>query len=238
MPFRSAVYIVCSPRPRIGRTLLARVLVDFCLSQHRDVAAFDLNAEPDLTRFLPRHCEAASVAGIDGQMALFDRLVAADDIAKIVDVGAPALNDFLKVARDIAFVDEAQRRAIAIVFLYVVTPDAIAVELYAKMRRDFPQAIFLPVQNEALGKFQLRGRFPASGGPSSLLQLGLLSPALRKQVDEPPFSFLALPKRFVRETPRELQDQLQRWLRQAFIGFRELELRILLNDVRESLQTH
>jgi hypothetical protein len=44
MSFRNAVIIVASPRPRVGKTLLARLLTDFNLQEGRSVAAFDLNA--------------------------------------------------------------------------------------------------------------------------------------------------------------------------------------------------
>jgi hypothetical protein len=44
MSFRNSVAIIASPRPRVGKTLLARLLTDFHLQEGRSVAAFDLNA--------------------------------------------------------------------------------------------------------------------------------------------------------------------------------------------------
>ncbi|MGA7387640.1 MAG: hypothetical protein WBW99_06895 [Pseudolabrys sp.] len=55
MSFRSSITIVASPRPRVGKTLLARLLADFHLHEGRSVAAFDLNVgERTLVQFLPK----------------------------------------------------------------------------------------------------------------------------------------------------------------------------------------
>jgi MinD-like ATPase involved in chromosome partitioning or flagellar assembly len=75
MSFRNSITIVASPRPRVGKTLVARLLTDFHLSESRKVVAFDLNAgERTLSQFLPQQTVAASVRDVNGQMALFDRL--------------------------------------------------------------------------------------------------------------------------------------------------------------------
>ena len=84
MPQRSSVTIVASPRPRVGKTLLARILVDFHLHEGRPVAGFDLNGGEDtLAQFLPEHATAATIGDVNGQMALFDRLIADDGVAKV-----------------------------------------------------------------------------------------------------------------------------------------------------------
>jgi hypothetical protein len=54
MSFRNSVTIVASPRPRVEKTLIARLLTDFHLSENRKVVAFDLNSgERTLTQFMP-----------------------------------------------------------------------------------------------------------------------------------------------------------------------------------------
>ncbi len=53
---RTTVYIVCSPRPAVGKTLIARVLTEFLLLQRGAVSAFDINLrEPSLLNYLPPH---------------------------------------------------------------------------------------------------------------------------------------------------------------------------------------
>src|SRR5882672_6098158 len=124
MSFRSSVTIVASPRPRVGKTLLARLLTDFYLQDGRSVAAFDLNAgEATLAQFLPAQVTKSAIGDINGQMALFDRLTADDGANKIVDVGHALFESFFTLASQFGFAEEARRRGIAPSVLFMVTPD-------------------------------------------------------------------------------------------------------------------
>ncbi len=68
------VFILCSPRPLVGKTLIARQLSEFLLLKNGGVAAFDINLkEPSLLEFLPRITETAEVDDTFGKMALMDR---------------------------------------------------------------------------------------------------------------------------------------------------------------------
>src|SRR6478735_5654351 len=59
------LYIICSPRPQVGKTLLARLLSEFQLLKNGNVAAFDVNLkEPSLLDYLPKITETADVIGL------------------------------------------------------------------------------------------------------------------------------------------------------------------------------
>ena len=59
---RTPIFIICSPRPLVGKTLIARLLTEFLLLKHGTVAAFDINLkEPSLLEFLPEVTETAEV---------------------------------------------------------------------------------------------------------------------------------------------------------------------------------
>ena len=73
---RTPVYIICSPRPQVGKTLIARLLCEFLLLQRGDVVGFDINLkEPSLVDFLPRIAETAEVDNTFGKMQVMDRLI-------------------------------------------------------------------------------------------------------------------------------------------------------------------
>ena len=56
------VYIICSPRPQVGKTLIARLLSEFLLLKNGRAQAFDINLkEPSLLDYLPRITETADV---------------------------------------------------------------------------------------------------------------------------------------------------------------------------------
>ena len=237
MSFRSSITIVASPRPRVGKTLLARLLTDFHSHEGRLVTAFDLNTgDRTLAEFLPEKTATASIRDVNGQMALFDHLVAYEDITKVIDVGHDAYEGFFSLAHNIGFVDEARRRSIAVAILFMVTPDHTSVTAYRSLRERFTHATLAPVHNEILGPAQHRDKYPlASGGPG-VVRMAALAPGLRRYIDTPPFSFadrrIADPARI----PETAYAELERWLRRIYLEFRELDLRILLADLRSSIQ--
>ncbi|MGB8893333.1 MAG: hypothetical protein WCD13_03315, partial [Pseudolabrys sp.] len=109
MSFRNSVTIVASPRPRVGKTLLARLLTDFHLHEGRSVAAFDLNTgEGTLAQFLPEYVTRSAIDDLKGQMALFDRLMAEDGTPKIVDLGRASFEPFFTLASQFGFAEEAR----------------------------------------------------------------------------------------------------------------------------------
>lgn len=236
MSLRNFITIVASPRPRMGKTLIARMLADFHLHNNRTIAAFDINADdPALTQFMPSHTAQADVAEIHGQMALFDRLVADDGMHKIVDLGHPSFKAFFQVAGDIGFAEEARRREVAPVVLFVVSPDEAAADAYASLRRNFPRAAIVPVHNEGLGSQQYRDKVSAFGPGAMLLRFPALAPGLRRHIERRPFSFVDQ-RSAATELALETHLDLQKWLRRIFLEFRELELRVLMSDLQNSLQ--
>ncbi len=237
MPSRNLISIVASPRPRMGKTTLARLLADFHLHNGRKVAAFDLNGDDAaLTQFMPVHAAPADVTEIQGQMALFDRLIAQDDEQKIVDLGHASFKTFFKVANEIGFAEEARRRDIAPVVLFLVSPDDPSVDAYAGLRRDFPRAAIVPVHNEGFDGPQHRDKFAALGPTALLMHFPALTPGLRRHIERRPFSFADERTWPGGETGLETHNELQKWMRRVFLEFREMELRVLLSDVQNSLQ--
>ena len=235
MPFRNSVTIVASPRARVGKTLLARLLAEFHRQEGRAVEAFDLNSGGGtLAQFLPELTSVSEIADVKGQIALFDRLVAEDGATKIVDLGHGSFEAFFALAHQIGFVEEAQRRAIAPAILFMITPDATSVEAFRGLRRRFPEAMLSPVHNEIFGPAQHRDKYELKGG--ALVQLPALAPGLRKFIETPPFSFADARLAASVNIPLEAQAELQRWLRRVYREFRELDLRVLLTDLQSAIR--
>jgi hypothetical protein len=236
MSFRTSVTIVASPRPRTGKTLLARLLIDFNIHVGRDVAAFDLNAgEGTLAHFSPALVTAAAIGDVKGEMALFDRLVTDDGVAKVVDLSHEKFEAFFDLARRLDFADEARRRNIAPSILFIATPDATSVEAYRKLGTKFPDVARTPVHNELLGNAQ-RDRYPiASGGEQ--LRFSVLAPGLRRYIEKPPFSFADEALANTRNIPLDVHIELQRWLRKIYAEFRDFDSRGLEADLASSVRT-
>ena len=227
MSFRSSITIVASPRPRVGKTLLARLLADSHLHEGRSVAAFDLNVgERTLVQFLPEKTTIGTVRDINGQMALFDHLIADEDTTKVIDLGHESFG----------FVEEARRRSVAVAILFTVTPDQTSVEAYRNLRNRFAQATLAPVHNEMFGPAQHRDKYPLAGGSPVMVRLPALAPGLRRYIETPPFSFADSNMGAAVGIPLDAHIELQRWLRRIYLEFRELDLRILLADFQASIR--
>lgn len=237
MSFRHSITIVASPRPRVGKTLVARLLTDFHRHEGRQVVAFDVNSgEGTLAQFLPEYAKVSEIGDIKGQMALFDRLIADDGATKIVDLGHQAFESFVTVASRIGFAAEARRRGIAPAILFVITPDRTSVEAYRGLHSRLPQAMLAPLLNEILDSDRHRDKYPIKGSGAALVRMPALAPGLRRYIDKPPFSFSDTRLANARDIPLDVQIELQRWLRKIYLEFRELYLRILLSDLQSSIR--
>src|ERR1700761_167032 len=96
------VYIICSPRPLVGKTLMARLLSEFLLLKNGTVVSFDINLkEPSLLDYLPRTTETADVIDTYGKMQLMDRVIVDDGTAKVIDLGYHAFDEFFKMSDEI-----------------------------------------------------------------------------------------------------------------------------------------
>lgn len=232
------IYVVCSPRPRTGKTLLARLLAEFFVMEGVPVAAFDLNEEGSkLADFLPACTTVAKIGDTKGQMSLFDRLVGDPKTSKIVDPGHPLFGDFFGVVEKIGFFEEARRCSIEPVMLFMVDPDKASAEAYAGLQQRFTGVTLVPVLNEAVAKgHHDRDAFPFAAAAAVPLKIPLMSSPLKKVVDKRAFSFAAFHDAPQDCAPEELHEELQSWLKRVMLEFRELELRLLLDKVRASLQ--
>lgn len=239
------VFIVCSPRPRTGKTLVARLTAEFCLANSKSigqaeakpVVGYDLSPyEPGLSAFLPAITTQSSLDDTRGQIALFDQLVLDDDRAKVVDLSHMVLEKFFTLAFDIGFAEEARSRGISAIVLYIVDPSPIAVRTYAILREKFPALTFLPIYNDAISRgLEIRRLFPATAPSPLPLQIPQISSALRVQVDRRPFSFRefrASPPAF---TSEHLREEMASFMKRVFRQLREAELAQLMQKLSSSL---
>ncbi|HWX05374.1 MAG TPA: hypothetical protein VN065_06055 [Bradyrhizobium sp.] len=214
------VYIICSPRPLVGRTLIARQLSEFLLLKNGTVVAFDINLkEPSLLEYLPNITETAEVDDTFGKMALMDRIIINDTVAKVIDLGFHAFDEFFKMADEIGFMKEAARRGVAPVILFVADADRVSARGYDMLREVIPKTALITVDNEHL----VRGELPAAMAQGRVLRIAALPAFLRTYVDRLNFSFTG----YLRNE-KDSSTELHQWIRRNYLSFRELELSLIL----------
>jgi hypothetical protein len=213
------VYIVCSPRPMVGKTLLARLLSEFLLLKDGTVSAFDINLkEPSLLEYLPRVTETADIMDTFGKMALMDRLIVHDGVAKVVDLGFHAFDEFFRMTHEIGFFKEAVRRNVAPIILFVADIDRTSARAYPMLREQIPLKSLITIDNEYI----VRGELPADMGLGRVLRITALPSFLKTYVDRLPFSFTD----YLRHE-RDSSTELHQWIRKNYTAFRELEFSLL-----------
>jgi hypothetical protein len=217
---RTPVYIICSPRPLVGKTLIARLLSEFLLLKNGTVAAFDINLkEPALLEYLPGITETAEVDDTFGKMALMDRLIVNDAVAKVIDLGFHAFDEFFKMCEEIGFIKEAARRGVAPVILFVGDTDRASARGYAMLQQQIPATVMVTVDNE----YVVRGELPVDMSHGRILRIAALPVFLKTYIDRLTFSFTD----YLRHE-KDSSTELHQWIRKNYLSFRELELNLIL----------
>ena len=217
---QTPVYIVCSPRPLVGKTLIARLLSEFLLLKHGTVIPFDVNLkEPSLLEYLPDITETAEVDDTFGKMALMDRVILNDGVAKVIDLGFHAFDEFFKMTEEIGFIKEAVRRGVSPIVLFVGDTDRVSMRSYPMLQRQIPPTALVIVENE----YVVRGELPQAFAAARVLRIAALPTFLKTYVDRLSFSFTD----YLRNE-KDSSTELHQWIRRNYLSFRELELSLIL----------
>ncbi|MBO4228430.1 MULTISPECIES: hypothetical protein [Bradyrhizobium] len=214
------VYIICSPTPQVGRTLVSRLLSEFLLLKNGSALSFDINLkEPSLVDYLPNITETADVIDTYGKMQLMDRLILHDRVAKVIDLGFHAFDEFFKMCEEIGFIKEALGRHVAPIILFVAARDRVSSRSYEMLRRRIPAGALVTVHNE----FVLRGELPEAMDGGRVLRVSALPVFLKTYVDRLSFSFTG----YLRDE-KDSSSELHQWIRRNYVMFRDLELLAML----------
>ncbi len=214
------VYIICSPRPQVGKTLIARLLSEFLLLKNGTVISFDINLkEPSLLEYLPRTTETADVIDTFGKMQLMDRLIVNDSIAKVIDLGYHAFDEFFGMTDQIGFLKEAARRGVAPVILFVADTDRTSAAGYDMLQQQIPANALIAIDNEHV----VRGELPRTMESGRVLRMSALPVFLKTYIDRLTFSFTG----YLRQE-KDSSTELHQWIRRNYTSFRELDLSLIL----------
>src|SRR6266567_4245841 len=199
------VYIICSPRPLVGKTLIARLLSEFLLLKNGTVISFDINLkEPSLLEYLPRTTETADVI---------------DTFAKVLDLGFHAFDEFFKMTDEIGFMKEAARCGVVPVILFVADTDRASAAAYSMLKQQVPANALIAVDNEHV----VRGELPAAMERGRVIRISALPVFLKTYIDRLTFSFTT----YLRNE-KDSSTELHQWIRRNYTSFRELDLSLIL----------
>lgn len=218
------IYIICSPSPQVGKTLIARLVSEFLLLKNGTALSFDVNLkEPSLLDYLPNITETADVIDTYGKMQLMDPLIIHDRVAKVIDLGFHAFDEFFKMCEQVGFMKEAARSYVVPIILFVASTDRNSIRSYEMLRRQIPPAALVTIHNE----FVLRGGLPDAMDSERVLRIPALPLFLKRYIDRLSFSFTG----YLRNE-KDWSTELHQWIRQNYTMFRDLESSVILRRYR------
>jgi hypothetical protein len=154
-------------------------------------------------------------------MQLMDRIIVDDGIAKVIDLGFHAFDEFFKMSEEIGFIKEASRRHVVPIVLFAADIDRVSARAYQTLQRQIPPSRLVVVDNEHV----VRGELPEAFGTGRVLRLSALPRFLRTYVDRLTFSFTG----YLRQE-KDSSSELHQWIRRNYFSFRELELSLILQQ--------
>lgn len=221
------IAIICSDRHRNGKTLLARVLVDFLLLEGRDPFVLDLDhPEGGLRDYFPGRTALVDFSKIAGQMKVFDTILAAPGRDYVIDVPAPLLARFCEAMTDLAFRDAAHEAGFALVVLFIVDQPADSLKSALAVEEILKPDLFVPVANQWVGS-----ALPDQVDGLTLTLEGL-SPALLPVIGQRRFSFRSYLLGDDSAVPPSLRPALTSFLHGLLGGFREIGPELSLSRLR------
>jgi hypothetical protein len=228
------VYICCSPHKRTGTTTTARLLTDYFIASGKDVLGFDTDPhEPDYGARFPRVVTVVDAARVQGQVAMFDRLLVHDETPKIVDVWHRSYEAFLETVEQIGFMEEARRTTIQPIALFHADATAASLAAAHALSRRWPELPMVVVTNKGAAPLGQDGVNILAQFPSARrFVIGALDASSRMAFEAPGFSMSA----FLLSPPSDLSivvgTALRAWVAPILTQFRTFELQIAMEGAQ------
>ena len=145
---KPAVIIVGADKGGVGKTTVARTLLDYFTAHQVPVRAFDTEApRGTLKRFHPELTEVVDVALVADQMKIFDTLNSAESAVTLIDVRAGLMSPTLKALRDIGFIDAAKKGQITFAVFHILGPTIASLDEITETAAYLGDARYFMVKN-------------------------------------------------------------------------------------------
>jgi hypothetical protein len=145
---KPTVILVGADKGGVGKTTVARTLLDYFGAHQTPVRAFDTESpRGTLKRFHPEVTEVVDVSAVADQMKIFDTLGSADARVTVIDVRAGLLSATLQVLRDIGFIESARKGQITFAVFHILGPSIASLNEIAETAQSVGDASYFLVKN-------------------------------------------------------------------------------------------
>jgi hypothetical protein len=118
---KPTLILVGADKGGVGKTTVARTLLDYFTAHHVPTRAFDSESpKGTLKRFHPDASDVVDATSVADQMRIIDTLSTTDSTVTVVDVRAGLLSPTLRALRDIGFLDAVKKGQITFIVFHIL----------------------------------------------------------------------------------------------------------------------
>jgi hypothetical protein len=130
---KPAVILVGADKGGVGKTTVARALLDYLVAHNIPTRAFDTESpRGTLRRFHPDLTEIVDLTSTADQMKVFDSVSTSNAQITVIDVRAGLLSTTLRSLRDIGFLDAAKKSQITFGVFHILGPSVASLDEIAE----------------------------------------------------------------------------------------------------------
>ena len=145
---RPAVILVGADKGGVGKTTVARTLLDYFASRKITARAFDTeHPKGTLIRFHPGVTEVVDVTSVPDQMKIFDTVETSGAQVTLIDIRAGLMTPTLQALRNIGFIDMAKRGDLTFSVFHILGPSIASLDEIAETSTFLLDARYFLVKN-------------------------------------------------------------------------------------------
>jgi len=145
---KPAVVLIGADKGGVGKTMVARTLLDYFAHQQVRARAFDTEVpRGTLKRFHPDVTDVVDINYVPDQMRIFDTVNSTDVSVSLIDVRAGLLSPTLRALRNIGFIEAAKKGHITFVVFHILGPTLASLDEIAETAAYLGDAKYLMVKN-------------------------------------------------------------------------------------------
>jgi len=145
---RPAVVLIGADKGGVGKTMVARTLLDYFTAHQIRVRAFDTEVpRGTLKRFHPETTEIVDINLVPDQMKIFDTLQEGDALVTLIDVRAGLMSPTLRALRDIGFIDAAKKGQLTLSVFHILGPSIASLDEISETAAYLGDAKYFMVKN-------------------------------------------------------------------------------------------
>ena len=145
---KPAVIIVGADKGGVGKTTVARTLLDYFNAHQTPIRAFDTESpRGTLSRFHPDITEVVDITQVPDQMKIFDTLGTTQATVTVIDVRAGLLSPTLQALNEIGFLEAAKKDQITFAVFHILGPSIASLQEIAETAQFVGDASYFLVKN-------------------------------------------------------------------------------------------